>query len=71
MSERKWDIDLEANRLVSDDGFFYKLSTFEKSEPPKLICNGHPMLAPEELYLVGEVAKEAYQAYKDYKKNLH
>ena len=71
MSDRKWDIDLEANRLVSDDGFFYKMSGFEQSHNPKLICNGHPMLAPEELYLVAQVAKEAYQAYKDYKKSLH
>ena len=30
MSDRKWDIDLEANRLVSDDGFFYKMSGFER-----------------------------------------
>ena len=71
MNERKWDINLELGMLKTEDGFSYRIKAAEEPGQLELICNGHPILAPEELYLVGEIAKEAYEAYIEYKKVLH
>ena len=64
-------MDLETGILNSDDGFYYKLSVSKRNGKLEFLCIGHPMLAPEELYLVDAICQEAYKAYLTRRKALN
>lgn len=71
MTERQWVVDIERGKLISDDGFYYKVTKPKNSDQRIIKCIGHPMLATSELDLVAHIAEEAYRAYLSFTKACH